>query len=112
MRDGVIYTPPLSASILNGISRNSVIQIAGDLGFKVVERDVARAELYLADEVFVTGTAAELVPVSEVDDRTIGKPGAITLELQAKFEDALYGRAPEYGDWLDVVEAAKSAPAV
>lgn len=112
VRDGVIYTPPLSASILDGISRNSVIQIAGDLGYKVVERDVGRAELYIADEVFVTGTAAELVPICEIDDRPLGKPGEVTLALQAKFEDALYGRAPEYGDWLDVVEASQSAEAV
>ena len=68
----MIATPPQTASILDGINRKSVIQIARDLGFEVVERDLARAELYLADEVFFTGTAAELVPVREVDDHAIG----------------------------------------
>ena len=62
VRDGVIYTPPQTASILDGINRKSAIQIARDLGFEVVERDIARAELYLADEIYMTGTAAELVP--------------------------------------------------
>lgn len=112
VNDGVIYTPPLSASVLVGITRDSVIQIAGDLGYKVVERHIARAELYLADEVFMTGTAAELVPVREIDDRELGEPGPITRALQDKFEDALYGRAPEYDSWLDVVESPKSAPTV
>jgi branched-chain amino acid aminotransferase len=102
--DGEIVTPPHVASILDGINRKSVIQIARDLGYSVVERDVARAELYMADEVFVTGTAAELVPVREIDDHEIGLPGEITKHLQAKFEDALHGRAPEYLEWLDFVE--------
>jgi branched-chain amino acid aminotransferase len=81
-----------------------VIQIAGDLGYAVEERDVARAELYLADEVFFTGTAAELVPIREIDDHPLGAPGEITQHVQAKFEDALHGRAEEYLEWLDVVE--------
>ena len=68
VRDGEIVTPPHVASILDGINRKSVIQIARDLGYTVVERDIARAELYLAEEVFLTGTAAELVPVREIDD--------------------------------------------
>ena len=72
VRDGVIFTPPQTAGILDGINRKSIIQIARDLGFEVVERDIARAELYLADEVFLTGTAAELVPVREVDDHAVG----------------------------------------
>ncbi|MBJ7348150.1 MAG: branched-chain amino acid transaminase [Thermoleophilaceae bacterium] len=112
VRDGVISTPTLASSILDGISRDSVIQIARDLGFTVVERDIGRAELTLADEVFLTGTAAELVPVREIDDHEIGKPGEITKTLQAKFDDALAGRAPEYRDWLDVVTTSQSAPAV
>ena len=112
VRDGVISTPTLASSILDGISRDSVIQIARDLGFTVVERDIGRAELTLADEIFLTGTAAELVPVREIDDHEVGKPGEITKTLQAKFEDALAGRAPEYRDWLDVVTTSQSAPAV
>ena len=72
MIDGVIVTPPQTASILDGISRRSVMQIARDLGYEVVERDIARAELYLADEIFCTGTAAELTPIREVDDHPVG----------------------------------------
>ena len=105
VRDGEILTPPHIASILDGINRKSVIQIARDLGYTVVERDIARSELYLAEEVFLTGTAAELVPVREIDDHEIGGPGEITRHVQAKFEDALHGRAPEYREWLDFVEA-------
>lgn len=105
VRDGEIVTPPHVASILDGINRKSVIQIARDLGYTVVERDVARSELYLAEEVFMTGTAAELVPVREIDDHEIGEPGEITRHVQAKFLDALYGRAEEYLEWLDFVEA-------
>jgi branched-chain amino acid aminotransferase len=103
--DGVIVTPPQTASILDGISRKSVIQIARDLGFEVVERDVGRAELYLADEIFLTGTAAELVPVRELDDHVIadGKPGEITLTVQAAYDDALHGRTERYREWLDPV---------
>jgi branched-chain amino acid aminotransferase len=109
VRDGQIVTPPHVAGILDGINRKSVIQIARDLGYAVVERDVARAELYLAEEVFLTGTAAELVPVREVDDHPLGEPGEITRHLQAKFQDALYGRAEEYLEWLDFVEAPAEA---
>ncbi len=81
-----------------------MIQIATDLGYTVVERDLARAELYLAEEVFLCGTAAELVPVREIDGHELGEPGEITRVIQAKFEDALHGRAPEYAEWLDLVE--------
>ena len=104
VRDGELVTPGHTASILDGISRRSVIQIARDLGYTVVERDVARAELYLAEEVFLCGTAAELVPVREIDGHELGQPGEITRVIQAKFEDALHGRAPEYAEWLDLVE--------
>ena len=82
IRDGVIATPPGTASILDGINRKSAMQIARDLGYEVVERDVARAELALADEVFLTGTAAELTPLREIDDIEIGPPGPITREIQ------------------------------
>jgi branched-chain amino acid aminotransferase len=106
VRDGAIVTPPQTAGILDGISRKSVLQIARDLGYQVIERDLARAELYLAEEVFLSGTAAELVPVREVDDHVIGtgQPGPITNELQRVFDDALHGRNPRYTEWLDFVE--------
>jgi branched-chain amino acid aminotransferase len=110
VRDGEILTPPHVASILDGINRKSVIQIARDLGYTVVERDIARAELYLAEEVFLTGTAAEMVPVREIDDHDIGGPGEITRHIQAKFMDALHGRADEYLEWLDFVDVADDAP--
>jgi branched-chain amino acid aminotransferase len=105
VRDGVITTPPQSASILDGINRRSVMQIAADLGHELVERDLGRAELYLADEIFLTGTAAELTPVREVDDHTIGGGGMgpVTAELQRVFEDALHGRDERYAGWLDPV---------
>ena len=101
--DGEIVTPGHVAAILDGINRKSVMQIASDLGYTVVERDIARAELYMADEVFLTGTAAELVPVRSIDDHDLGEPGEMTRVIQAKFEDALHGRAEEYLEWLDPV---------
>ncbi|MFT4050278.1 MAG: branched-chain amino acid transaminase [Solirubrobacterales bacterium] len=112
VRNGEIATPGLNSAILEGVNRNAVIEIAGDLGLKVVERDVTRTELVIADEVFMTGTAAELVPVREIDDHLIGDPGPVTRQLQAKFEDALHGRAPEYEHWLDYVTADKPAAQV
>jgi branched-chain amino acid aminotransferase len=109
VRDGVICTPGHTSAILDGITRASVIQIATDLGYRIEERDLARSELYLADEVFLTGTAAELVPVREIDDHPLGEPGEITGVIQAKFEDALHGRAEEYLEWLDIVEVPAEA---
>jgi branched-chain amino acid aminotransferase len=111
VRDGVILTPPQTAGILDGINRKSILQIAADLGYEVIERNLARAELYMADEVFLSGTAAELVPVREIDDHTIGSggPGPITRELQRVFDDALHGRDSRYAEWLDVVEVPSKA---
>jgi branched-chain amino acid aminotransferase len=111
VRDGVIMTPPQTASILDGINRRTAIQIARDLGFEVVERDLARAELYLADEVFMSGTAAELVPVREIDDHQIGDgtPGEVTRAVQTVFDDALHGRAERYREWLDPVPVGSPA---
>ena len=113
VRDGAIITPPQTASILDGISRRSVLQIARDLGYATLERDLARAELYHADEVFLTGTAAELVPVREIDDQEVGDghPGEITKVLQRAFEDALHGRSERYMEWLDIVEVRERAGA-
>ena len=111
VRDGEIATPPATAGILDGINRRSVKTIAQDLGHTVVDRDIDRGELYMADEVFLTGTAAELVPVREIDDHTVGggEPGPITRELQRAFDDALHGRAERYRDWLDVVKVPTKA---
>jgi branched-chain amino acid aminotransferase len=111
VKDGKIYTPPQTASILDGINRRSVIEIATDLGYTVVERDVARSELALADEVFLTGTAAELTPMNSIDDIQIGegKRGEVTQAVQAAFEDALHGRTERYREWLDVVKVPSRA---
>ena len=105
VRDGAIHTPPPTAGILDGINRRSIIELARDLGYTVVERDIDRGELYLGDEVFLTGTAAELVPVREIDDHAVGggTPGEVTSRLQQSFDDVLHGRAQRYLDWLDVV---------
>ena len=103
VRDGVISTPPMTSSILEGISRDSIIKIAADMGHEVVVREIAADELPIADEVFLTGTAAEMVPVREIDDRPVGtgKPGPITKALLAVYEDALHGRDERYRYWLD-----------
>ena len=119
VRDGKILTPPQTAGILDGINRRSILTIAADLGYEVVERNLARAELTLADEVFLSGTAAELVPVREIDDHTIGDgtAGPVTQQLQRVHDDALHGREPRYAEWLDFVdvparhEASAAGPA-
>jgi branched-chain amino acid aminotransferase len=109
VKNEVIYTPPQTAGILDGINRKTCMQIARDLGHELVERDIARAELALADEVFLTGTACELTPLREIDDIEIGSPGPITREIQRVFDDALHGRAPQYNEWLDVVPVPSKA---
>ena len=96
-------TPPQTASILDGITRKSVITVLRDNGVEVEERDIARSELYGADEIFMCGTAAEVVPVREVDEHSISDPGPITLLAQKGYEDAIHGREPRYADWLDPV---------
>jgi len=102
VRNGVIKTTPLT-SILSGITRNSVIQIAKSRKIPVVEEKFTRDELYTAQEAFFTGTAAEITPIREVDDRQIGegKPGPVTKELQAVFFDIVKGKNPEFKEWLD-----------
>ena len=100
VKDGTIYTPDLSASILPGITRDSIIQIAEDLGHAVVQKPLIRTDLYVADEVFMTGTAVEVTPVRAIDDHEIGV-GAVTLELQAAFKDTVEGRSERWAQWLD-----------
>ena len=111
VRDGRISTPHSAASILDGITARSVVQIAADLGFKVEQRQIPRGELYLADEVFLTGTAAEVVPVREIDDHPLGPPGEITQAIQKVFFDAIKGKREEYLEWLDVVDLGDEAGA-
>jgi branched-chain amino acid aminotransferase len=105
VKDGVISTPDLSASILPGVTRNTIIQIAQDLGYQVVEKPLIRTDLYLADEVFMTGTAAEVTPIREVDDQPLGV-GPITLELQETYWDTVRGRSERWSHWLDYATAA------
>ena len=100
VNDSVVSTPDLSASILPGITRDTIIHLARDLGYTVVEKEVIRTDLYLADEVFMTGTAAEVTPIRSVDDHELGV-GPITLELQKVYWDAVHGRTERYLDWLD-----------
>ncbi len=111
VKNGRIATPGFANDILGGINRLSAIEIARDLGYEVVERDVSRGELYLADEIFMTGTAAELTPIREMDDHAVGdgRCGPITREIQSTFEDALHGRSERYAHWLDVVPAPTPA---
>jgi branched-chain amino acid aminotransferase len=108
VRDGRLLTPPLAMSILPGITRDTIIQIAQDQGIAVEETLLIRTDLYLADEVFMVGTAAEVTPVRAVDDREIGV-GPVTLELQRTYLDTVNGRSDRWGHWLDVVEMSPSA---
>ena len=108
VRDGVLITPPVQASILEGITRASIITLARDEGIPVLEREVARGELYTADEVFITGTAAEVCPINEVDEHPLGPPGPITQRLQGRFFAATEGRDAFSESWLDYVVAPAS----
>lgn len=105
VRDGVLATPPTSDNILPGLTRDTVITLARDLGYTVEERSLTRSELYVADEAFLTGTALELVPVASVDDRPLaaGGCGPITKELRAVFDDVVHGRHPDHRHWLEYV---------
>jgi branched-chain amino acid aminotransferase len=102
VKNGVLKTTPLT-SVLSGITRDSVIQIAKNKRIILVEERFSRDEVYTAQEVFFTGTAAEITPIREVDDRKIGdgKPGPVTKELQSTFFDIVKGKNTEYGEWLD-----------
>ena len=105
VNDNVLITPPTD-NVLKGITRESIVQIALDFDFKVEERLFSKDKLYSADECFMTGTAAEVTPIREVDGKAIGsgKPGPVTKKLQAKYYEAIRGKAEEYEKWLDFVE--------
>jgi branched-chain amino acid aminotransferase len=104
VRNGVLVTPPLSSGALEGITRASVMTIARDLGIEVREDNLLRSDLYLADEAFLTGTAAEIVPMRSVDDREIGDPGEITRKIQEIYFAAVHGDEDRYKDWLEYVD--------
>ncbi len=102
IKDGAIFTPPSSDNALNGITAQSAITFAKDLGYTVTHRSISRDELFVADELFFTGTAAEITPIREIDGRQIGigKRGPITTQIQSTFFDAVSGKNPKYEAWL------------
>jgi branched-chain amino acid aminotransferase len=110
IRDGKIATPELANSILPGITRDTVIQIAQDLGYTVEETQIIRSDLFVADEVFMCGTAAEVTPLRSIDDVEIGV-GPITLEIQKAYIDTVRGKSERWGQWLDFVGTRTPAEA-
>ena len=105
IKDGVVYTPDLSAGALNGITRNTVFHICKDLGYEVVQKRITRDEIYICDEAFFTGTAAEVTPIRELDRVTLGSGtrGPMTEKIQTAFFDIVHGRNPKYAHWLTQV---------
>ncbi len=105
VRDGILCTPPVTDEILEGITRAGVMQIAKDLGIPVLERAIDRTELYVAEEVFLCGTGAQISPVIEIDHRKVGSgtPGLMSVEIQKRYFDAVRGNAPEYRHWVTPV---------
>lgn len=112
VRDNVIYTPP-RATVLEGITRDAIMTIAKDSGYRVIEEPISRDQLYCADEVFVTGTAAECVGVREIDYRKVGegRMGPVTSELQGLFFQTVNGKGDRSPEWLDYVQGGESLPA-
>jgi branched-chain amino acid aminotransferase len=112
VRDGVLFTPPLSASVLPGITRDSVMTLATDLGLPVKEQDLPREMLYVADEVFFVGTAAEVTPIRSVDKIQVGagRRGPITTQIQSAFFDYINGELPDRHGWLTPVNIPVARP--
>jgi branched-chain amino acid aminotransferase len=108
IKDGMLYTPDLSAGALNGITRNTIFHIAADLGLSIKEKRITRDEIYIADEAFFTGTAAEVTPIRELDgiEIGIGSRGPITEKIQTAFFAIVNGENPKYAHWLTQVEGA------
>lgn len=106
VKNGELHTPDLSGGALDGITRRTIIEFAKDLGIKVIERRITRDEFYLADEVFMTGTAAEVTPIREYDDRMIGNGsrGELTEQLQTLYFDVVQGRSDKYQHWLSYID--------
>ena len=106
VKNGELHTPDLSGGALDGITRRTIIEFAKDLGIKVIERRITRDEFYLADEVFMTGTAAEVTPIREYDDRMIGngERGELTEQLQTLYFDVVQGRSDKYQHWLSYID--------
>jgi branched-chain amino acid aminotransferase len=104
VKNGVIWTPPLATSILPGVTRDTIIQMAQDLGYEVKEQNLIRSDLALADEVFMTGTAAEVTPIREIDDLALEAPGPVTKEIQTAYLDTVRGRSERWAHWLEYAE--------
>ncbi len=112
VKNEVVVTPPLSTSILPGITRETVIEIARSLGYEVREENVIRTDLYLADELFMTGTAAEVTPIRTVDDQQVGPPGPVTKRIQETYLDVVRGRGDDrWSPWLEFAEIRPREPA-
>jgi branched-chain amino acid aminotransferase len=111
VRDGVLYTPPLSASVLGGITRDSIVTLARDLGYQVIEQNLPREMLYVSDEVFFTGTAAEVTPIRSIDKIKVGegKRGPVTAALQSAFFAVVNGDVPDTHGWLTYVYAEEAS---
>ncbi|MFP5327212.1 MAG: branched-chain-amino-acid transaminase, partial [Acidimicrobiia bacterium] len=103
VKGGKVITPPLSAGALEGITQNSVMTIARDHGYEVEVGNILRSDLYTADEAFLTGTAAEVVPIRSVDDRELGEPGPITRKIQETYFATVRGEVDQYKDWVELV---------
>ncbi|MDQ1442728.1 MAG: branched-chain amino acid aminotransferase, partial [Acidimicrobiaceae bacterium] len=105
IKHGRLVTPPVQAGALQGITQNSVMAIAHDLGYEVAIDNILRSDLYTADEAFLSGTAAEVVPIRSVDDRPVGagEPGPITRKIQEVFEAAVRGKVDRHKDWVEHV---------
>jgi branched-chain amino acid aminotransferase len=108
VRDGVLYTPDLSSGILHGITRDSIIQIAHDLGYEVREKMLIRSDLYLADEAFMCGTAAEVTPLKSVDDHELGV-GPVTQALQKAYLETVRGQSDRWAQWRELVPSMTRA---
>jgi branched-chain amino acid aminotransferase len=104
VKNGVLVTPPLHSGALEGITRDSVMAIARDLGYEVREQALLRTDLYLADEAFLCGTAAEVVPIREIDDHEIGEPGEVTRKIQETYFATVRGQVEKYADWLEYAD--------
>lgn len=105
VRDGVVYTPPIAVGCLDGLTRNAVMTLLAEEGYQIVERSLDRSDLYYGDEVFFTGTAAEVTPVREIDDRPVGEgiPGPVTRIAQRLYADLVTGKLDKHQDWLEYV---------
>ena len=104
VRDNVLLTPPFAAGALEGITRHTIMTIATDLGYEVREANLLRSDLYVGDEAFLTGTAAEVVPVRSIDDRELGEPGPMTRKIQETYNSLVRGEIGQYKDWVELVD--------